>query len=844
MKQLQLLPDEYIVKPNKASAVVYDCDHCELSYACKHPKLEAVGEGAKRIAIVVSSPTPADDKYGKLLYGQKATLLDKMLDKAGVRLIRDARVFPAMRCYSRKYTAKHENCCFQKTREELLAYKPTTLIAFGDEALKCVFDVVPKRLNINVVAGYSIPSHKYNCLVSCQRSIEEFLAKKYDRATGKRKQIYDSDGLAKLDEQFRIQKTISDAIKNIDKYTDCRENEEVSNNIFNYDTAVALITGAIGKKPVAFDYEATGLDVFDPEYKLLSVSFYDGKQAFTVPLEHPESPFTEVELQGIYKALAELLVSDTPKIVQNSAYEELASRSVLGIDKIHGTIFDPMITQHIIDNRKGLCGQKTQCFIRFGSNYDKNIDQSNLVGTSLSEVLLYNELDVRYLFRIHNQQIKELHKKAGTVTRLYTNAVQALANCSYRGIKVDEACLEQMRKDVDTKLAVFDETVANSECIKQVEAITGEPFNVGSTKQKQILLFDVIGAKPLALTPGGEKNKLSLGDEGARDYYKADKHAMLACKEATEDSDAIALMEALLDRGEYMTLSKTFIMGWQNLMRKGKLHPGFLLHSTVTGRSSSSNPNFQNIPKHSKIQQQIRKALVPYNDILLEADYASAEVRFIAMCSGDPLLKQFLLTDGDVHRFWAEQLFEKDASEIDKQERQEAKNQFVFPTFYGSNYRTIAAAMGKPVSLVEHVTNKFKAEHEGVIDWQQNLLEFYRKHGYIENPIGFRMYGPCRPTQIINGTIQGIAFQCLLASLVDIDNTLIEQEKGSMLIGQIHDSGVFDVKNDEKDGLISIIKREMIKPRWEFIEQSGVPLDIEVALGKNMLELKEIKEEK
>lgn len=67
----------------------------------------------------------------------------------------------------------------------------------------------------------------------------------------------------------------------------------------------------------------------------------------------------------------------------------------------------------------------------------------------------------------------------------------------------------------------------------------------------------------------------------------------------------------------------------------GLAHPRFIECGTSTGRLASSNPNFQNLPKHG-FGREVRRAIVPRSPerLLLKADYKQLELRMVLWCSG------------------------------------------------------------------------------------------------------------------------------------------------------------------------------------------------------------------
>ena len=139
---------------------------------------------------------------------------------------------------------------------------------------------------------------------------------------------------------------------------------------------------------------------------------------------------------------------------------------------------------------------------------------------------------------------------------------------------------------------------------------------------------------------------------------------------------------------------------------------------------------------------------------------------------------------------------------------------------------------------IKKVENEFWTKHHEIREWQNNLLDLYQENGYITNAIGYRMYAPMTRNKIFNGNIQGISFQCLMASFHDINAELKEKGFKSVIVGQIHDSIIIDFVKSELNDVLKIVRKHMCKVRWDFMKK--VPLDVEFSIGKNMGELSEI----
>jgi DNA polymerase I-like protein with 3'-5' exonuclease and polymerase domains len=88
-------------------------------------------------------------------------------------------------------------------------------------------------------------------------------------------------------------------------------------------------------------------------------------------------------------------------------------------------------------------------------------------------------------------------------------------------------------------------------------------------------------------------------------------------------------------RGSGKLLS-TYVLGIQSRARYGVINPGFLQHGTTSGRYSSNNPNFQNLPRDDK---RVKACIVSRpGKSFIGADYSQLEPRVFASVSQDEAL--------------------------------------------------------------------------------------------------------------------------------------------------------------------------------------------------------------
>lgn len=325
-------------------------------------------------------------------------------------------------------------------------------------------------------------------------------------------------------------------------------------------------------------------------------------------------------------------------------------------------------------------------------------------------------------------------------------------------------------------------------------------------------------------------------------------------------------------------LKDTYLAGFMREQVNGFIHPSFNLHLVKTYRSSSDNPNFQNLPKRDKEAMKIiRKALFArYGHQLMAVDFGGLEVRIAACYHKDPtMLKYINDSTTDMHGDMAVQIFK--LKKLDKSLpehkvlRYAAKNGFVFAEFYGDYYKNCAenlacrlgglsrgrwkAGEGIPmpggINLADHLISQGIKNYDEFVyhiqqiendfwgnrfpvykRWKEKWWAQYQKLGYIDMYTGFRCTGVMGKNDCINYPVQGAAFHCLLWSFIKVDYELTRLKLDSRIIGQIHDEIILDVHPDEVEIVKNILKQTMtvdIRKEWPWII---VPLEVEMELSE------------
>ena len=277
----------------------------------------------------------------------------------------------------------------------------------------------------------------------------------------------------------------------------------------------------------------------------------------------------------------------------------------------------------------------------------------------------------------------------------------------------------------------------------------------------------------------------------------------------------------------------------------------------------------------------IRTCFIPREDRhIIEVDFSCAEIHGAAWYHKDPVMQTYLNDKTkDMHRDLAQQCYmlsDKEMSPIEgdktdakriKNIRYCGKNKFVFPQFYGDWFMNCAPSLWAAIdqmklqtrdglSLKEHLKKKGITQL-GVIDpksrpspgtfvnhikevefdfwnnrfakykeWKDKWWEKYQRTGQFTTLTGFVISGLYKRNEVINYPIQGVAFHCLLWSLIRLQKQLRKYKMKSLIVGQIHDSIVADVCKDEVKDYLTMVKQIMtedIKKHWTWI---NTPLEV------------------
>jgi len=388
--------------------------------------------------------------------------------------------------------------------------------------------------------------------------------------------------------------------------------------------------------------------------------------------------------------------------------------------------------------------------------------------------------------------------------------VPLLADMEHAGIAVDVPGLRALSDEFGADMRAAEE---------EAHRLVGRPFNLGSPKQLQEILF---GERNLPKT-----KKIKTG-------YTTDAEALQQLFARTQDP----LLEQLLAWRDRSKLRQT-VDGLVPLAdAEGRIHTTFSQTVAATGRLSSADPNLQNIPIRTEAGRRIRGCFVvgAGYECLLTADYSQIEMRIMAHLSADEGLIDAFRSGEDLHTTVGSRVFGVEPAAVDAEMRRRIK-----AMSYGLAYGLSAYGLSQQLEIspdeARALMDDYFERFGGVRDYLAEVVERARAQGYTETMMGRRRYLPdltsdnrqrreMAERMALNAPIQGSAADIVKVSMLAVERELGAAGLRSRLLLQVHDELVLEVWPGERT-----IVEELVRGAMGSAADLSVPLDVSVGSG-------------
>jgi DNA polymerase I len=571
---------------------------------------------------------------------------------------------------------------------------------------------------------------------------------------------------------------------------------------------------------VALDTETTSLAYMRADLVGISLAVKTGEAAY-IPLAHryPGAP-DQLGRDAVLARLKPWLESSAPKVGHHLKYDAhiFANHGVTLRGVTHDTMLESYVlnstaTRHDLNSVAALyLGLET---LKYAEVVGKGAKQITFDQVDLDTATRYSAEDADLALRLHETLWPKL-TAVPELERVYREIecplVRVLQQMEYAGVMVDARQLREQSQELAEKMAATE---------KAAHAAAGGPFNLGSPKQLQEILYDRLQLPKLGKTQKGQPSTSEDVLEQLAEHHE--------------------LPRLILEYRGLTKLKSTYTdkLPTEIDPRTKRIHTSYHQAVAATGRLSSSDPNLQNIPIRTAEGRRIRQAFIaPPGFKLLAADYSQIELRIMAHLSGDEGLLAAFASEQDVHRATAAEVFGLSLEAVTADQRRSAKA-INFGLIYGMSAFGLAKQLGIDRGQAQDYVARYFERYPGVRRYMDDTRASARRSGFVSTVFGRRLHLPeinSRNAQMrqyaersaINAPMQGTAADIIKRAMIDVAAWLAAEEPRARLIMQVHDELVVEVPEERANDIGDNIVRIM-----EGAAELRVPLRVDRGLGSN-----------
>jgi DNA polymerase I len=571
---------------------------------------------------------------------------------------------------------------------------------------------------------------------------------------------------------------------------------------------------------LCFDTETTSLDPLQAKIVGVSFSVTPGEAAY-VPLTHDyfDAP-AQLPLNATLDKLKAILEDPAiKKVGQNLKYD----MHVLANHGIHlqGVAHDTLLQSYVFESHKGHGMDELSerhlgiSPIPFEAVAGKGAKQVGFNQVTVEQASVYSAEDADITLQLHralHPQVAASSKLEFIYQQVEMPSMLALQRMERHGVLIDSHMLNRQSNEIGLRLMELE---------KQAYELAGQPFNLGSPKQLQEILFGKLGIKPLKKTPSGVPST----DEDVLQELALDH----------------PLPKVLLEYRGLAKLKSTYTDKLPKMINAatGRVHTNYNQAVAITGRLASSDPNLQNIPVRTAEGRRIREAFIAApGSHIVSADYSQIELRIMAHLSQDAGMLSAFANNEDIHRATAAEIFGVEKTSVDNEQRRYAKV-INFGLIYGMSAFGLAQNLNIERSAAQSYIERYFARYPGVRKYMSDTRELAKQQGYVETIFGRRLWVPeinsangnrraGAERAAINAPMQGTAADLIKLAMIAVDKWLTEEKLQSKLIMQVHDELVLEVPDAE----LALVKQQL-PLLMQSVATLDVPLLAEVGVGNN-----------
>lgn len=554
---------------------------------------------------------------------------------------------------------------------------------------------------------------------------------------------------------------------------------------------------------IAFDTETTGVDV-DASIIGFSVSA-DVETGYYVVLSYwdvTSQSLIDLETKNGVKDILRLLVGKN-LIMHNACFDCAMVESNYQVSLMPSVHTDTMILGHILDENRhnglkelsvslyGADSKTEQIMMKESVHKNGGVltkDKYELYKADSDLIARYGAKDTILTLKLFYTFVPDLFAQNLDTFFYEDESMPLLRGPTYElngtGLKVDLEKLSELEKTLQAECMQAKAYIISEITPHVKDKYKGDKpsntFNIGSSKQLAWLLFIRLGNDFNTLTKEGRNlckalnlklpysfkakkeflltltqnknrvykapefnpktNKMSrpkkIGD--AWNYIAADKSTlkMYASK--------YRWVEKYLEYAKNLKILTTYVEGIKSRMKYGIIRPSFLQHGTTSGRYSSKNPNFQNLPRDDR---RVKACVIARpGKVFVGADYSQLEPRVFASFSKDKRLLDCFKSGDDFYSVIGAEVFDKIGYSLKKDDENSFAKKFpnlrniakvvALSSTYGTTAPKMAPAIGKPINEAQEIIDNYFERFPSVKALMLESHEIAKIEGSVSNLFG------------------------------------------------------------------------------------------------------------
>lgn len=678
------------------------------------------------------------------------------------------------------------------------------------------------------------------------------------------------------------------------------------------------------KEFIAFDTETTGLE---KSSKIIGVSVAaETDKAYYVIFSYwDKQAQTLVDLPTVaYAKEFHAFLATKDLIMHNALFDCQMVENNFNVQLMPKVHTDTMVLAHLLDENRSV-GLKELGTEVFGENAKKEqIEMKESItanGGSTTKgnyelykadadlIAKYGAKDAILTLNLFYHLVPQLYEQGLDKFFYDEESMPLLKGPTYHlnttGLRVDLDKLAQLERELIARCAEQMEIVLREThpYVKDKYPGTGKTnkFNPNSSAQLSWLMFDRLEQPFTGLTKEGRDLCKALNlklpytfkaqrefrqllttmkgrvwKEGGFDYKKKkatspkkikDWWVYAACNKQTltQYKTKYKWAAALLDFKKNDKILNTYVLGIQERQRYNIIRPEFKQTGTTSGRYSSKNPNFQNLPRDDK---RVKECIIAREGkTFVGADYSQLEPRVFASLSNDERLLAAFKSNDDFYSTIGMEVFDK----YDCTPKKEGKDAFgekykqlrdiakvvALSSTYGTTAHKMAPTIGKSVDDAKEIIDNYFERFPGVRKFMLTCHNKAKKEGRVVSLFGrprrmpealnfVKIYGQTKheelPYQIrnvlnlaVNHVVQSTGASVMNRAAIMLYNYLEEAGLASdvKMVLQVHDSLILECPTE-----LAQVAAEALQYCMEnVVNLPGVSLEAVPKIGTNLAEV-------